>query len=143
MKPRLLIADSDPDFCHVFQRVFAGRGYEVETASDGLSCLEKLRRTNPVVLLLERELYWGGGDGILAWLREERAMSGPAVVLTATAGSLPEVPADTSPPVVKFLPKPFLVRDLLESLQAPVARRGREQPPMLNHTAVCPELSIG
>jgi DNA-binding response OmpR family regulator len=127
MKPRLLIADSDPDLCHVFQRFLSGQGYEVETASDGLSCLEKVRRTNPAVLLLDRGLYWGGGDGVLAWLREEWALSGPAVVLTATAGSLSDVPADTSPPVVGVLPKPFLVRDLLESLAIALGEKRDEK----------------
>ena len=143
MKPRLLIADSDPDFCHVFQRFFSGRGYEVETASDGLSCLEKLRRTNPVVLLLDWGLYWGGGDGVLAWLREEWAMCGPAIVLTATAGSLPDVPTDASPPVVRILPKPFLLRELLESLQNAVAKRGQEEAFNSNRSAVWSELCLG
>ena len=92
MKPRLLIADNDADLCHVFQRFLADRGFEVETASDGLSCVEKVHSMRPAALLLDRGLYWGGGDGVLAWLREESAMSGPAVVLTATAGSLPNVP---------------------------------------------------
>jgi DNA-binding response OmpR family regulator len=143
MKPRLLIADSDADLCHVFQRFLTGQGYDVETVSDGLSCLEKVRRTSPDVLLLDRGLYWGGGDGVLAWLREEWAMSRPAVVLTATAGSLPDVPADTRPPVVRFLPKPFLLRDLLESLQTAVARRGQEEAFNSNRSAVWSELYLG
>ena len=56
MKPRLLIADGDADLCHVFQEFLAERGDEVETAVDGLSCLDKVRWIQPAVLLLDREL---------------------------------------------------------------------------------------
>jgi two-component system response regulator QseB len=139
MKPRLLIADSDADFCHVFQRLLTDQGYEVETASDGLSCLEKVRDTRPDVLLLDRGLNWGGSDGVLAWLREERATSGPAVVLTATAGS----PLDTSPPVVRFLPKPFLLRDLLESLMIALDDKRQDEAFNLNSAAGCSGFYLG
>jgi hypothetical protein len=44
----------------------------VETASDGLDCLKKLRRATPAALVLDLKLHWGGGDGVLAWLREDR-----------------------------------------------------------------------
>jgi two-component system response regulator AtoC len=127
MKPKLLIADSDTDLCHVFQRFLTDLGYEVETAAEGLSCLEKMRRVRPDVLLLDLGLCWGGSDGVLAWLREESDMSGLAVVLTATAGYVPEIAADLSPPVVRYLPKPFALRDLLETLQTAVAKKGREE----------------
>ena len=143
MKPRLLIADGDADLCHVFQEFLAERGDEVETAVDGLSCLEKVRWIQPAALLLDRELTWGGGDGVLAWLREERTTTGPAVVLTATAGYLPDVAADINPPVVKFLPKPFALRDLLESLQTAVATKRREDAFNRNGSSARSELFLG
>jgi hypothetical protein len=52
-------------------------------------------------------LRWGGSDGVLACLREDSAASGVAVVLTATAGSFPDVAQDIAPPVVRFLFKPL------------------------------------
>ena len=56
----------------------------METVSNGLDCVEKLRRVTPAVLAWE--LRWGGGDGVRAWLREKGAKSGVPVVLTTTAG---------------------------------------------------------
>src|SRR5262249_45535611 len=118
MKPALLIAESDAEPCDVYRRFITERGYEVETASDGLDCLAKLQRATPAAVVLDMNLPWGGGSGVLAWLREERANSGVAVILTATAGHLLEASAAIEPPVVGFLPKPFALTALLESVRS-------------------------
>jgi len=124
MKPILLIAEGDADLCTVYQTFFTSYGYEVETASDGLDCLKKLRQVRPAVLVLDLELRWGGGDGVLAWLREESDVSAVAVVLTATADSFPDIAEDIEPPVVKLLLKPFALTALLESVRTAVAKQG-------------------
>jgi CheY-like chemotaxis protein len=84
MRSILLIAESDLELRDACRRFFAERGYDVETAADGLDCVEKLRRVSPAVLVLDRELRWGGADGVLALLREQGAQCEVSVVLTAT-----------------------------------------------------------
>jgi DNA-binding NtrC family response regulator len=143
MKPTLLIAEGDAELRHVYQRFLTERGNEVETASDGLDCLEKLRQVRAAVLVLDRELRWGGGDGVLACLREQRAPSEVAVVLTATAGYPTDAGEDIEPPVVKVLPKPFGLTALLESVRAAVAAKRREEPCNRIPAAACSELFIG
>jgi DNA-binding response OmpR family regulator len=143
MKPTLLIAESDAELRDAYRRFLAARGYDVETAADGLDCLEKLRRLAPAVCVLDRELPWGGADGVLALLREERATPGVAVVLTATAGHPADAAADVKPPVVQVLPKPFMLTALLESVRGLMARRGREEPFHANHASTSPEYFIG
>src|SRR5262245_61090353 len=117
MKPTVLIADSDAELCATYRRLLNRRGYDVETAADGLDCLEKLRRLRPAVLVLDLGLRWGGADGVLACLREKIATSGVSVVLTATGGNPLDVAGDIEPPVVQVLPKPFALTALLESVQ--------------------------
>jgi DNA-binding response OmpR family regulator len=143
MKPLLLIADSDAEACDRYQQFLSEHGYEVETASDGLDCLEKLRQLRPAALVLDRELRWGGGDGVLAWLREEQAVSGVAVVLTATADSLPEVAEDTRLPPVKVLPRPFAPTTLLKTVREAILQLGQEEPLNRNRVAAGSELFIG
>jgi DNA-binding response OmpR family regulator len=87
MRETLLIADGDAELCDIYRQFLTARGYEVETSSDGLNCLRKLRQVTPAVLLLDLELRWGGGDGVLDWIREESPTHGIPVILTATAGS--------------------------------------------------------
>jgi DNA-binding response OmpR family regulator len=122
MKPTLLIADSNAELCDVYQRFITARGYDVETASDGLDCLAKLRRATPAVVVLDLKLRWGGSDGVLAWLREERATSGVAVILTATANNSLDASEVVAPPVIEFLLKPFPLTVLLERVRSAVAR---------------------
>jgi DNA-binding response OmpR family regulator len=142
MKSILLIAESDAELRDAYRTFLTGRGYDVETAADGLDCLEKLRRLTPAVCVLDRDLRWGGADGVLAWLREERTTSGVSVVLTATAGNLPDVAGDIEPPVVQLLPKPFGLAALLESVRGLLARAGRKGPFNSNRVFATPDLFI-
>ena len=143
MKPLLLVAEGDAELREMYRRALATHRYDVETAADGLECLEKLRRLMPEVLVLDRDLRWGGGDGVLAWLREQCALTRASVVLTATAGRPAEVPKHTQPHVVKFLPKPFTLTALLESVGAAVAENKQEERFYLGRVAVCSELFLG
>jgi DNA-binding NtrC family response regulator len=141
MRPLLLVAEGDAELREAYRKALAMHSYHVETAADGLECLEKLRRLMPEVL--DRDLRWGGGDGVLAWLREQCALARALVVLTATAGCPADVPEPVQPPVVKLLPKPFTLAALLESVGAAVAESKREEQFYLNRTAPCSELFIG
>jgi DNA-binding response OmpR family regulator len=121
MKPTVLIADGDPELRALYHRFISGRGYEVETATDGLDCVAKLRRLAPAAVMLDLELHWGGGDGVLAWLREMAAMAGIPVILTATAGCQVDGSEVIKPPVVQLLLKPFALSALLNSIRSAVA----------------------
>lgn len=141
MKPTVLIAEGDPELCGLYQRFLTERGYAVETASDGLDCLAKLRRAVPAAVVLDLELCWGGGNGVLAWLREERATSGLAVILTGTAGyPLDGIPASEAP-VVRLLFKPFALTALLESVRSAVANG--QTTPKTGQYAALSELFLG
>ncbi len=140
MKLRLLIADRDSRLRELYRIFFSARGYEVETSTDGLDCLAKLRRATPAVLVLDLELLWGGGDGVLAWLREESRAPRIPVLITATAPDRPDKALFKVPPVVHYLPKPFSLAELLESIQSAVATKGRREPSNLDPVLGCPGL---
>lgn len=143
MKQRLLIADRDAELCEVFRLFLTERGYEVETATDGLDCLAKLRQVTPAVLVLDLELHWGGGDGVLAWLRDESPAPKIAVLLTATAAAAPDMAEFNELPVVDYLLKPFALTALLGSVRSAVAKGRRRAPSNPNRVPRCSELFIG
>jgi DNA-binding response OmpR family regulator len=143
MKPTLLVAEGDAELCYFYQRFLTERGYEVETAADGLDCVRKMRRLTPAVLVLDRDLRWGGGDGVLAWLREENSISGVPVVLMASASHAPGGSDDVKPPVVQVLPKPFALTALLESVRAALAHKERKEPFDLHGAPPCSEIYFG
>jgi chemosensory pili system protein ChpA (sensor histidine kinase/response regulator) len=143
MKPALLIVEGDATLCAIYQKYLTDHGYEVETARDGLSCLAKLRQAMPAVLVLDRELHWGGGDGVLAWLREQSLPSEVPVVLTSTGVGSLDGAIDIKPPVVKFLPKPFTLTELLNSVRAAVAKQEDKESFYLAHDVPCSGFFIG
>jgi DNA-binding response OmpR family regulator len=112
MTSRLLIADSDRLLCEIYERYFAARGFDVATASDGLACLERIREFRPDALLLEWEIPWGGGDGVLAQLRCEYFENDLRVVVTSDQGRDGILGFDADP-VVARLRKPFRLSSAL------------------------------
>jgi len=86
MQLRLLFAVPDANVCEVYRRFFGEHGYDVETAHSGLECLDKMRGRNPSAIVLDRDLLWGGWEGILDWMRQEPAFQKlPVVLLTSRA----------------------------------------------------------
>jgi ActR/RegA family two-component response regulator len=111
---RLLLADGDLERLELGRRFFTNCGHAVETAAGAVECLAKIRAFEPDVLLLDWELPWGGGAGVLACLRDDAALPMTPVVLTGCEalghGSL-------APPVVKQHHTPMRFSQLLNSLQ--------------------------
>ena len=118
MENRLLIADGDPELSDLYQRFFSRNGYEVETAGGGLECLDKLRSRQHKYVILDLGIPWGGGDGVLACLREEFPLrSHPHVVVTSNpyfeAG-----PEQDQHPVVGRFQKPCRLTALLDCIRS-------------------------
>ena len=127
MKHRLLIANRDAELCDLYRRFLTELGYEVETATDGLDCLAKLRLAAPAVLVLDQELLWGGGDGVLAWLREESPAPKIPVLLMAAAAAGLDRGVFKESPVVDYLPQSVALTPLLDSVRSAVASRERRE----------------
>ncbi len=113
--PTVLLAEADRelrDACHHFLFL---HGFQVDAAADGLECLAKLRRTVPDLLILDLELPWGGGDGVLGLLREEPRILPNRVVLTSAIVTINLLDNFAASHVVRVLTKPFALSALLES----------------------------
>ncbi|HVA45125.1 MAG TPA: hypothetical protein VNH11_01955 [Pirellulales bacterium] len=116
MFTQLLVADSDTFVLDRCRRYFGNRGYQVELAADGLECLDALHRVPPDILVLEQELLWGGGEGVLACLREDHFRWPESVIVTSNepAGA-PSRPFE--PPVKAVLQRPFSLAALFETVR--------------------------
>lgn len=111
--PTALLAVADQqlrDDCHW---LFSHHGIDVHCAADALDCLAKLRRFVPSLLILDIELHWGGGDGVLDVMRADPHLRSIWVVLTATAGSAHILEQCLAPPVVRVLTRPYSLAALI------------------------------
>lgn len=80
---QVLIAE--PDECLLTEyRASLGEDFEVATAVNGLECVSSLRASVPDVLVLEPQLPWGGGNGVLATMRKVPELAiVPVMILTS------------------------------------------------------------
>ena len=53
MVPRILIVDDENDFIELLQYKFAGRGYDLIVANDGVQALSQARQFKPDLILLD------------------------------------------------------------------------------------------
>jgi CheY-like chemotaxis protein len=116
MEPVILIAVADESLRIHFGLLFAEHGYRVVTASGGLECLNRLCRVVPEVLILDKELLWGGAEGVLEVLRGGGNTLWPPVILL-TQDRSDELHGAQAAPVVACLRKPVSFVELLEEIE--------------------------
>ncbi|HSQ58163.1 MAG TPA: response regulator [Gemmata sp.] len=121
MKHLVMIAESDDELRFLYQRFLANLGYEVDTAANGLECLAKLRQLKPDLIVVDRHLRWGGGDGVIAWLRDERATPPVPVILTEVISAPSDGAELIKTPVVGYLAKPFGLSAFLKRVRLALA----------------------
>ena len=115
--PTVLHAETDSKLRDVSRSFLSSQGWQVDAAVDALECLAKLRRSVPDLLILDLELPWGGGDGVLGLLREQPQLRPNRVVLTSAVASAHVLDKLASfhqqRPYVQALTKPFPLSALL------------------------------
>lgn len=136
----LLITDCDRECCDLYQTALTVSGFRVETAMNGLDCMQKLERLRPALLVLDRDLpwwetgsgmlsgignrnastagnsVWNGGEGVLACMRDEPKLFRSPVLLTATPRYRQEAVGGLAAPIVKLLFKPFTPNSLMDAI---------------------------
>jgi DNA-binding response OmpR family regulator len=98
MRSRIVIADSDELLLAVYRAFLAAEGYDAITVTNGLDCLEALKKTETCMLVIDPEIPWGG-DGIAALMREDSDLPAvPVLFLTRR----PEAVTEASLPASRY-----------------------------------------
>jgi len=113
---RVLLADGDEWLLASYRAVLCRNGFDVATATNGLECVDQLRTFLPNVLVLEPEMLWGQGDGILALMQEnDDVPQVPVLLLAARDG--PEARAlGAAYPQCTYRLKPLAPKQLEETI---------------------------
>jgi two-component system OmpR family response regulator len=87
-KLRVLVVDDEPDILETLEFSLSRRGFDVETASDGLEGLDKAKRTPPDFMILDVMLPGCNGYEVSRLLKEwmdndPQAADFPIMLLTA------------------------------------------------------------
>jgi two-component system KDP operon response regulator KdpE len=121
---RVLVVDDDPQLSRALRITLHAAGYDVGTAPDGRTALQKAAAEHPDLVILDLGLPDLDGTEVLAGLRPW--FTGPVLVLSARADSHDKVRALDSG-ADDYVSKPFDMGELLARMRA-LQRRGATEP---------------
>ena len=121
MDATLLIADAQPASREALKRFFSGCGFRIETAGDGLECLNKVKSLKPDVLVADLDTPWGGAAAVVAFLYESCFdCEMPALLVIGNAA--PQILSEhTGVPESSCFEKPLRMEKLLDRVGLAIA----------------------
>ena len=123
MSLEILIALADETLAEKYTRFFRNSGFRVAQAWNGLDCWDSVQRLRPDAVILDEPLLWGGGDGVVARLREDLSDAGIPVVMLDANRAEPEfsdtrLEAEEAFPIVARFPTSYRLSAVLNALVA-------------------------
>jgi DNA-binding response OmpR family regulator len=114
----IVVIDDEPALAELVARNLAAHGHRVRTAADGRAGLAAIAEQRPDVVVLDVVMPGLDGWGVLESLVEDPAtVELPIVMLTALSSEQDVIRAHLTG-AVRYLTKPFEVRDLLATVLA-------------------------
>ena len=120
MDARILLVEDDPSIREVTAIGLRGAGFEVETAADGAAGLERWRRDQPDLVLLDVMLPRLDGLEVCREIRRESTV--PVVMLTARGDTI-DVVIGLEAGADDYVRKPFEMPELVARIRAALRRR--------------------
>jgi two-component system sensor histidine kinase/response regulator len=107
---RIMVIDDETVICEACTQILSQEGYQVETANNGSTGLEKARTSKPDVIFVDLKMPGMGGLEVLDRIREiDRNIV--AVVITGYA-TIESAVDSMKHGALEFLPKPFTPEEL-------------------------------
>ncbi len=122
-RPKILIIDDDPDFVEATRVVLESGGYQVLTAYDGKEGLERVRKENPDLVILDIIMPEEDGFKVCKALKADPNLSEiPVIVLTSLSERWSEVTLSVTEGLKleaeDYIDKPVEPEELLRRVEA-------------------------
>jgi DNA-binding NtrC family response regulator len=113
---RILLADPDDRLMATHRHYLTARGYIVAACGDALGCVDLLRSFRPDLLVLDPDLPWGQGEGVLS-LMDDGDLPVVPVILVTSRPFLHQLSEAAGSRVWSILAKPVPPERLEESVR--------------------------
>lgn len=117
MSKRILIVDDDAYIVHLLEVVLRGRGYGVDSASDGVEALAKIQESMPDMVLLDVAMPQLSGWDVLSALRAAANTRELPVIMCTSRDLISDVEKAESLGANGYIPKPFEVDRLVRKVE--------------------------
>lgn len=121
---RVLAVDDDPDTLQLLKITLEHEGYLVDTANDGLECLEAIEAQRPDAIILDMMMPNMNGAEVARTLKQHSSHSLiPIIVLTALSDKKYQKAALWELGVDFYVVKPVDPADLLDKIREAIVRK--------------------
>jgi DNA-binding response OmpR family regulator len=125
---RILLALTDEELRHQYRAYFVNEGFEVCTTDDGVQCIEAVRRFLPDLLVLDPDLLWVGGDGVLAVLDRDPKLSFVEVLVLGGNPLSNRLERMLAFPIAGVVFRPISAEQLAAKITSLLTEAGLKQP---------------
>ena len=129
MKAQVLVVEDQEPTAELIKGVLVEEGCEVQTADTLEKAREKLRRTPPEIVILDRKLPDGDGVELCAELRRDSKLAALPILMLTAKKAVEERVAGLRGGADDYLAKPFNPEELVARLEALLRRAGKREAP--------------
>ena len=122
-RPRVVIADDDPDIRRLVEMTVTNAGCDVTVASDGEEALERVREAKPDLVILDVLMPRMDGWEVARALKSDPATAEVPVMFLTSRGQEHDVLEGFDSGAVDYMVKPFSPRELQVRVRAVLAKR--------------------
>lgn len=112
MARKILIADDEEDVKIVIRLFLESKGYEVETAYDGLDAIDKVKTWKPELILLDVMMPLIDGFEVCRRLKDDPATAAIPIVMVSAASQTESKKRGLSAGAADYIVKPFEPEEL-------------------------------
>lgn len=122
-RPRVVIADDDPDIRRLVEMTVTNAGCDVTVASDGEEALERVRDSIPDLVILDVLMPRMDGWEVARALKSDPATREVPVMFLTSRGQEHDVLEGFDSGAIDYMVKPFSPRELQVRVRSVLAKR--------------------
>lgn len=122
-RPKLLVVDDDPDILDAITTILGTQPYSIDTARDGVECMDKVREDTPDLIILDLLMPRKDGFAAVRELRQNPKYSKlPILILTSVREDASrrryELETGLAMDVQDYVEKPISPMELIERVKS-------------------------
>jgi two-component system, OmpR family, alkaline phosphatase synthesis response regulator PhoP len=125
VKSRIAVVEDEEDIREILEYSLSREGFAVETANDGASGLEMVKKSNPDLVLLDLMLPDIDGLEICRQLKSSEATRDIAIIMVTAKGEESDIVLGLGLGADDYVPKPFSNKELVARVRSVLRRNQR------------------
>jgi DNA-binding response OmpR family regulator len=121
MACKVLLVDDDRDIVETLAKILTREGYEVVSAFDGEEGLQKVKDTNPDLVILDLVMPKLNGFDVLKEIREKHKDKWRPVIIVSATNDLEAIKKSYNLEADHYLTKPATVENILRGIRTMVS----------------------